>query len=260
MQVLESFAVGQLILFTFVLARVSGLVTTVPLFTGGSIPIQVRAILAVGLSLVLLPTQWGAPPPVANNVCDYAIMMASELLIGVSLGLGVVILMSGLQVAGQIIAQMSGMALADVLSPGTETEIPLFSSAFNMLAMAVFVVIGGHRAMIDALLSTFATLRVGQGGVEGSLAQTIVTLVSESFSLAIRAAAPAMVALLLSTLVLGLIGRTMPQLNVLVLGFGINSMVTLAVLMVSVGAVALLFQQYFEPALRMLVEALRPSG
>ena len=257
---LEASAVGPVMLFTFVLARVGGLVVTLPLFTGSETPMQVRAILAIAMALLLTPMQLGAAPPASDNLVDYAILMAGEILVGMCLGLGVTVLMSGLQIAGQIVAQMSGMALADVLSPGSETEIPLFASMFNLLATAVFVVIGGHRAVIDALLGSFVTLPLGQGGLAGSLSQTVVALVGESFSLAVRAAAPAMVALLLATMVLGLVGRTLPQLNVLVLGFGINAMVTLAVLMVSIGAVALLFQQYFDPALKALVDSLRPSG
>lgn len=88
------------------------------------------------------------------------------------------------------------------------------------------------------------------------MAQAALSLVSESFFMAVRAAAPAMIALLLATLVLGLIGRTLPQLNILVLGFGINSLVALSTLAVSVGAVAILVSDYFDPALKSLLEAI----
>ena len=64
-----------------------------------------------------------------------------------------------------------------------------------------------------------------------------------------------MIALLLATLVLGLVGRTLPQLNILVLGFGINSLVVLSTLSVSIGAVAILVSDYFEPALKSLLDA-----
>ena len=67
------------------------------------------------------------------------------------------------------------------------------------------------------------------------MAQAALNLLSGSFFLAVRAAAPGMIALLLATLVLGLIGRTLPQLNILVLGFGINSMVILSTLAISIG-------------------------
>ncbi len=253
---LEAFYLAPFFAFTFVLARVSGLVLTAPTFTGSYIPRQVRVFLAVGISLVLMPTQWNARFDAPTNLGDFAILMAGELLVGMVLGLGVAILIAGLQLAGQVIAQMSGMALADVLNPGSENELPIFSSMLYMVGLAVFVVIGGHRALIDALMGTFAAFPIGHGGVTGSLGEIVSTLMSQSFAFGLRAAAPAMVALLLATLVLGLIGRTLPQLNILVLGFGINTLVTLAALIVSVSAVAWLFQDYFDPALKTLLDGL----
>jgi flagellar biosynthesis protein FliR len=256
MPALDGFFATPLIVFTFVLARVSGLVMSAPIFSGSYIPRQVRVFLAVGISLILLPTQWDTAIDAPRNLPDLAVLMAGELLVGLVLGLGIAILASGLQLAGQIIAQMSGMALADVLNPGSDNELPIFSSMLYMVGLAAFVVIGGHRALIDALMHTFATIPIGHGGATGTLGETVSALMAESFALGLRAAAPAMVALLLATLVLGLIGRTLPQLNILVLGFGINAMVTMAALFVSIGAVAWLFQEYFDPSLRTLLNGL----
>src|SRR5438270_6193218 len=130
----EAFYLTPFFAFTFVLARVSGLVITAPTFTGSYIPRQVRVFLAVGIALVLMPTQWNARLDAPTNLPDFAILMVGELLIGIVLGLGVAILMSGLQLAGQVIAQMSGMALADVLNPVSETELPVFSSMLYMVS------------------------------------------------------------------------------------------------------------------------------
>jgi flagellar biosynthetic protein FliR len=253
---LESISITWVLLFAFVLARVSGLLMTAPVFTGTEVPMQVRGLLAVAISLVLTPTQWGVQTPGLSSVVDLVILLAGEVLIGLVLGLGIVILLSGMQVAGQVVAQMSGMALAEVLSPGSEDQTPLFSGLLNMTALAVFVVIGGHRALVDGLLHSFITMPIGQGGGGASMAQAALNLLSTSFFLAVRAAAPGMIALLLATLVLGLIGRTLPQLNILVLGFGINSLVVLSTLAVSIGAVALLVSDYFDPALQSLLEAI----
>src|SRR5438105_9212910 len=173
---LEAFYLTPFFAFAFVLARVSGLVMTAPTFTGSYIPRQVRVFLSVGIALVLMPTQWNARFDTPTNLGDFAILMAGELLIGMVLGLGIAILISGLQLAGQVIAQMSGMALADVLNPGSETELPIFSSMLYMVTLAVFVVIGGHRALIDALMSTFAALPIGHGAATGSLGETVSTL------------------------------------------------------------------------------------
>ena len=86
----------------------------------------------------------------------YGHLMANEVAIGLLLGLGVTILFSGIQVAGQIVSQMSGMSLAEVFDPGFDENVSVFTHLFYFLTMAVFVAIGGHRIMIEAVLDTFA--------------------------------------------------------------------------------------------------------
>ena len=79
-------------------------------------------------------------------------------------------------------------------------------------------------------------------------------------TLGVRAAAPATVALLLATLVMGLISRTLPQLNILAVGFGLNAMVTFGSIAVSLGGLAWMFQEQIEPAVELLLEAFQASG
>ena len=106
-------------------------------------------------------------------------------------------------------------------------------------------------------MDTFRTIPPGSGGFPNSLAEGFVTLVSQSFSLGIRAAAPAVTALLLATLILGLVGRTLPQLNVLSLGFGLNAMFAFAALAMTLGAAVWAFQDQIQPALETLSDALK---
>src|SRR5262249_31698316 len=134
------------------------------------------------------------------------------------------------------------------------------ANLLHLVTMAVFVIIGGHRLLLGALLDTYTFMPVGQVQLPSSLGSLIEILWTESFSLAIRGAAPAIVALLLATVVLGLISRTLPQLNILAIGFGLNSLVTFIVLAVSVGAIAWLFQEQLEPAVETIVQALRPTA
>ena len=120
--------------------------------------------------------------------------------------------------AGELIGQASGLTIAEVFDPALDENVPLFSRLMFLVTVSVFVCLGGHRMVMAGLLDTFRTIPPGSGAIPGSLAEGFVTLVSQSFSLGIRAAAPAVTALLLATLILGLIGRTLPQLNVLTLG------------------------------------------
>ena len=253
--------VQRFILFTLVLTRVSGVVMTVPVFGTPDVPAQVRALLGVALAVLVMPSQWDVPVGDPGTILHYLVFVGSELVVGVSLGLGVAILFAGIEVAGQMIAQTSGLAIAEIFDPAQETNVSVFSRLLFLVTLAIFLSIGGHRLVMTGLLDTFQSIPPGSAAIPRSLVETLVTLVAESFSLGIRAAAPLVVSLLLANLVLGLIGRTLPQLNILVVGFGINSLLTLGVLAMALGSAAWVFQPEIEPAVAAILEALRlPAG
>lgn len=246
----------KFVLFTLVLARVSGLVMTAPIYGTPEIPARVRALFAFALAVLITPSQWDVPVEDPGTTLNYLVFMGSELVIGLSLGLGIVILFSGIQLAGQMMGRIGGMMLADVFDPSVGTSIPMFSRLMLLVTMAVFVSIGGHRMVMAGLLDTFATIPPGSGAVPTEIANTFVLLMAQSFALAVRAAAPVVTSLLLSTLVMGLVSRTLPQLNILAVGFGMNSMLTFGLLGLSLGAAAWVFQEQLEPAMEILLEAL----
>ncbi len=218
---------------------------------------QVRGLLAFALTMVIAPTQWAVTVAWPRSLADYVVALGGELLIGLVLGLGVMILFTGIQMAGEAIGRISGTMLADVFDPTSGTSVPLFSHLLFYVALAVFVCIGGHRMVMAGLLDTFQNIPPGQAGLPNSLLETFVTLVAQSFSLGLRAAAPVITALLLANLVLGLIARTLPQLNILAVGFGLSSMLAFGALVLSLGAAVWVFQQQIEPVIETLTETLR---
>lgn len=243
-------------IFTLVLVRTSGLFLVTPIFGTPDIPIRVRALFAFALAVLISPTQWQAEVVFPHALPAYVVLLAGELFVGVILGMGVVILLTGIRMSGQMISQVAGMALANVADPTFGGTASVFSRLLTLTATAVFVVLGGHRIVMAALLDTFQTLPLGGLGIPRELGDLTVTLLSQSFSLGVRAAAPCVTAVLLSTLVLGLIGRTLPQLNILAVGFGFNSMISLAMLGVSLGAIAWALDDQLEPALEQIIDTL----
>jgi flagellar biosynthetic protein FliR len=190
-------------------------------------------------------------------------LLGVEAIIGASLGLGVLILIHGMTLAGEMVGQASGLTLSDLLDPAFDQEFPLFSRLMFLVGVSVFVCLGGHRLVMAGLLDTFRAIPPGSGTFPSSLSDGFVTLVSQSFALGIRAAAPAVTALLLATLILGLIGRTLPQLNVLSMGFGLNAMLALAAMGLTLGTAVWAFQDQIEPALETIFDTLQtplPSG
>ena len=195
----------KFLLFTLVFTRVGGLVITAPVFSTPEVPARVRALLAVALAALITPTQWDVAVTHPGSTLNYLVFLASELIVGLSLGLGIVVLFSGLLLAGRMIGQMSGLVLADVFDPASGISVSVFSRLMLLVTTAVFVAIGGHRILMAGLLDTFVTIPPGSAAVPGSMADTFVVLVAQSFTLAVRAAAPVVASLLLSTLALGLI-------------------------------------------------------
>lgn len=244
------------LVFTLVLTRVSGLVMTAPVFGTPEVPAQVRVLLAFALAVLITPIQSATTVAAPGTLLNYLVLVGSELAIGASLGLGVGILFSGIHLAGQMVGRISGLMLADVLDPSTGESVPQFARLMYLVTAAVFVTIGGHRLVMAGLLDTFRTIAPGRAAVPVSLGETSVLLLSQSFELGIRAAAPVVTALLLSTLVMGLISRTLPQLNILAVGFGMNSLLTFAALALTLGAAAWVFQEHLEPALEVILETL----
>jgi flagellar biosynthetic protein FliR len=246
---LEIFLVSRFMVFTLVLARTSALLMTAPIFGAPGLPRRVRAFIAVAVSLLVTPVFLGTSLPPIHHLIDFGRLLANEALTGLLLGLSMNILLSGVQVAGQIVSQMSGLSVADIFNPAFEEEASVFSSLFYFLTMAVFVAVGGHRLVTEALLDTFAAAPPGHAALGNGFVEVLTSVATQSFVLGIRAAAPLLTALLLSNLVLGLISRTLPQINVIAVGFGINGLLALGMLFLSIGAAAWAFQ---DPTLDVL--------
>ncbi|HEX4146401.1 MAG TPA: flagellar biosynthetic protein FliR [Pirellulales bacterium] len=245
------------LVFSLVFGRVAGLVMTAPVFGSSDVPKRIRIMLALALAALVTPLQKLELAHDPQTPVDYLLLIGGETLIGVTIGVGITLLFSGLQVAGQIINQMSGMQLADIYNPALHENVPIFSQLLYYVALAVFVTIGGHHRVMSALLDSFASLPPGGGTMPTEIGEMLTTLAAQSFRLGVQAATPIMVAMLLATLVVGLISRTLPQLNVMHVGFGINSMITLCAVALSMGAMAWVFQEQVDPMLNLLVEIFR---
>jgi flagellar biosynthetic protein FliR len=236
----------QFLIFVLVLTRLGALLMTMPVLGTATVPVQIRALLAVGISLVLTPLFWGQPVPAPENLVILGTLLAREAMLGLAIGLALMILLSGMQLAGQIISQTSGMTLADVANPTFDTTVPLFSQILEMLATAVFFLVGGHRLVLDALMRSFTWMPPGNGHLPDNLIESLTVVTSQSFEIAIRASAPVLVALLVATLIVALISRTLPQLNAVAVGLNFNSLIVMGMLALCLGSAAWVFQDNVE--------------
>ena len=158
---LRHFDAEKLLLLTLVLTRVSGLMMTAPIYGGSDAPMQVRALLAFAVAVLVMPSQWGVHVADPGTTLCYLVSVGGELLVGACLGLGITILFSGIQMAGDLISRAGGLTLSDLFDPSFNTDVPLFSRLLALIGTAIFACIGGHRVVMAGLLDTFAALPPG---------------------------------------------------------------------------------------------------
>ncbi len=246
----------QLLLFVLILTRISTLFMSAPLFGSRTVPVRIRAFLAVGFALIVTPVHFDLAREMPLDLINFGVLIAREAVLGLALGLAVMILFTGLHLTGQVIGQMSGMALADTFDPTFDTSVPVFTQLLDAITLSVFIAIGGHRQVMAALLDTFRWRPPGVRDLPTNVVDTFTQVTSESFVVGIRAGAPVMVALFLAILIMGLISRTLPQLNVIAVGFSLNSMVMMLTLAASLSAVAWVVQDHADEVIVAIRNAL----
>ncbi len=247
---------SRVFVFALVLTRVSGIVMMSPVFGGSEIPVQVRALLAFSLAVLVMPTQWTVDIGEPRTLVAFAILIAAELIIGLALGLGINIFFTGVSLAGELIGQLGGLTASQIFDPTSGDQTPLLSRLLHYLAIAVFAAVGGLRILMTSLLDTFETIPLADGNMHTSIAYSLITILTVSFGLAIRMAAPVMVAVLVSMLVMGLLSKTLPQLNLMSVGFGINTTIMYLVMFLSISAGIWCFQEHVFTALGTLFTSL----
>ena len=126
---------------------------------------RVRIVLAAALAMLIVPSQWHATIADPGNVIHYLVLAGRRSVIGACLGLGVMILIHGMTLAGELVGQASGLRLADVFDPTLDENVPLFSRLMFLVSVAVFVCLGGHRLVMAGLLDTFRAIPPGSGRI-----------------------------------------------------------------------------------------------
>ncbi len=244
--------------FLFVLARIGGLVVTAPVFGHLLVPVRVRAAMAAVLAAALVPVV--APVAAApTSTLALAGMVVVEGAVGATLGLVAQFVFAGVQLGGQIAGTQMGFGIVNLIDPQTHAHVTIVAEWEQLLALLVFLVIDGHHLLIRALLGSFQVAPPGAVVMTAASLRGVVALSADLFAIGVRIAAPVLISLLLTNGALGVLARTVPQLNVFVVGFPLNVGVGLVVLGASLPFTFRLLENRFgglEPVLGAFVQGL----
>ena len=127
---MESLLTDMATVFVLVLARVGALITTAPIVSETTIPMRIKSLLAVMMAAVMTPLCLHHPAPEMANIAELGAAIGAEVIIGIALGLGVMLILAGVQLTGQIVGQLSGMAMAEGADPAFGSNASIFGQIF----------------------------------------------------------------------------------------------------------------------------------
>ena len=224
---LDDLGVGLL-----VLARVLAMIQVAPLLSSRAIPQVGKIGLAVFVALIALPGVAAAGYPLPPSGMQYGLLLLGEALLGALLGFLVYLAFAALRLAGQFMSLSVGFGVAELFDPLSGHQSPLLSQVFSVLAVLVFLSVGGlHRLLLVGVAGSFQALRAADlvisleaGAVRGAglLLQRAGGSLSRLFSNALTIALPIFGALLLVSTALALLAKAAPQMNLLMLGLPVS--------------------------------------
>lgn len=213
-----------------------------------ALPGTVRVLLAASFGL-LLTSATGVTAPASGSVIGFAIACTKEVLIGAALAAGFLVAHAATQVAGRMLDTQMGFGIASVFNPSAGTVSPLIGTLLGMAAISVFLAMDGHHVLIRALALSVETTPPG-APLKSFTWGNLFPQAGIMFSYGLALAAPVMFALLLADLALAVFARSMPQLNIFVLGFAIKIMLGLVGLAASIQLTQTVFAGLFSETFR----------
>lgn len=214
-----------IVFFVGVWFRILSMLIWLPVLGDSQIPPMIKIGISFMLALVIYPMV-----PKINGVIDLQMsfiiyLMLKEAFIGLIIGFVAKIVFYGVMMAAQFVGYQMGFGMASLLDPSTGTSVSPFSQFQTVLATALFLTMNFHHMFIQAIYSSFEIVPLTAFNPSPLLGSRLISLSGEIFTIGIKLSAPVLTALIFTMFSLGLIARTVPQVNVFVLSFPISMVV-----------------------------------
>ena len=256
---LLNYDASQLLAFILVLVRVSGIIATAPVFGSSNIPPQIKVVLSLMLALILYPFI-----PLITVYPDrpdhYIMLIASEMLIGLVLGIIARFLFAAVEFAGTVIGFQMGLGMAMVFDPQSQEQISIVGKFENITATLIFLAMDGHLIVLQALVRSYSVLPPGGASISRPLVENLTELSASVFVIGLQIGAPLIVALFLANAIVGLLARSVPQIQVFVVGFPLTLMLGFLFLFFGMPFFAQAVHQMFEKLDTQYFEAINLLG
>jgi flagellar biosynthetic protein FliR len=220
--------------FMMMFARIFGLFNVAPIFSSESINFPTRVMFSFLITLITFPVSGVYMHKVPDSMGAYALILFSEILIGVLIGFLLSIIFAGFQMAGEYFGVQMGFGYTEVIDPVSQSSMPVISNLKNLMGIMVFLVTGAHRVLIESIVYSFEKIQILKftSKVNAGIFKSFEYAIGAMFLVAFKIALPVLGILILVTIAEAIMGKTAPQLNIMQLSFPVKILIGIFVLII----------------------------
>ena len=192
----------------------------------------------------------------------YFLLILKEALVGLFIGFIAYLMMTAVQIAGGFIDFQMGFAIANVIDPQTGTQSPLMGQYLYMFALLLLLTLNGHHLILDGIFYSYQFIPIDKmiSFHNEQMADYIIKTFSSMFIVALQMSAPVVATLFLVDVALGIVARTVPQLNIFVVGFPVKIGISFIVIIIVMGVIMAIVQRLFEMMLLTMRDVMTLMG
>jgi flagellar biosynthetic protein FliR len=238
--------------FMLVFARIGAMVMLLPGFGESNIPMRVRLVIALGLTLIILPLHRNAFNVDMGSIVPLLVLMIREIIIGIVLGATARVTLSALQVAGSVIAQQLGLGFVTSVDPTQGQQGVLIGNFLNLLGITLLFVTDTHHLIIAALNDSYKIFAPGEIMPSGDVAALATNAFTVAFKIGVQLAAPFLVFGLVFNMGLGVLARLMPQMQVYFVGVPLSILIGFLIFAAVLTTMMSTYLEYFVGVMQQL--------
>lgn len=235
--------------------RIGAFFLAIPLIGTRSVPMNVRLLFSVAVTVLVGPLAGKMPPFELMSLESYTVIL-HQLLIGFAMGFLVQLLFQLFIVGGQLIAMQNGLGFSSMIDPTNGLNVTAVSQIYLMTVNLIFFAVDGHLALMRLIVESFKSMPVAANGVSPDSLYMIAESGTWMFENAVLLALPAVIALLIVNIAFGVMSRVAPQMNIMSVGFPLNMVTGTLILWITLSSIAPLFDRTFDENLDFLLEVM----
>lgn len=246
--------------FIVLFARVGGFMAVAPFFGAQNVPVRIRTFASLALAIVFTTFLSPLDYTPSQTTTGLIIQLAGETAIGAGIGFAAAIFFEIVIFAGYIMDYMIGFGFINIVDPQSGVSISLFAFFYSFLALVLFILADGHHILIQAFLHSYELIPVFSAGMSGTAMETLTRLTSAVFYLGFQIAGPVFICMFMVDFSLGMVGKAVPQLQILVVGFPLKITIGLLTVGFSIKATSLFMVEQMNHFFEQLLWLMRYWG